>query len=123
MLPLPSIAQLKVAFETAMKVIGFIKEKVEEFEPKQWGSSELTLYRPSKDEVVEKLLHGKFPRIPGTYDVEINGRRRIIQVEAIVVDMNVSWEFRDKGEFVWWAFPEADIQATKWNELLDIKYT
>jgi len=122
MLPLPSAAQLKEVYDAIMKVIGFIKEKSKEFEPKQWGSSELTLHRPGKDEVVEKFLYGKFPRIPGMYDAEINGERRIIQVEAIVIDMEVSWEFRYRGEFKWWTFSEKDIQATKWHELIEVKY-
>jgi len=122
MIPIPSLSQLKSAYETVMKVIGFVKEKVEEFEPKQWSSSELTLHQPGKDEVVEKILNGKFPRIPGTYDVEIDGRRRIIQVEAIVRDMEVFWEFRDKGMFAWWALSEVDIQAIKWREIIEISY-
>lgn len=122
MLPIPSLSQIKSAFDVAMKVIGFVKEKVEEFEPKQYGSSEVVFHRPGKDEMVSKMLHGKFPSIPGTYIVKIDGGERKIDVDAVVIEMNVLWQFRNTGESAWWALNPKDILSIEWLELVEIAY-
>lgn len=122
MIPMPSIAQLKSAFDAVMKVVGFVKEKVEEFEPKQHGSSETVLYRPGRDEIIKKILHGKFPAIPGTYFVKIDGNERTIAVYAIVIEMNVFWQFKDIGADTWWALDPKDIAAIEWLELISVSY-
>ena len=123
MLPLPSFAQLKSVFDVAMKVVGFVKEKADEFEPKQWGDDEVVLHRPGKDEKVSKILHGKFPAIPGIYQVKINGHDREIETDAVVIEMNVLWEFRYRNEVAWWALNPKDIEAIEWIELIEVTYS
>ena len=122
MIPIPSIQNLKDAYNAVMKVIGVIKDIKKEYEPTQHGSSTVTFYRPGRDEQIERLLNGKFPAIPGTYDVNINGKPRTIQLEADIVEFNVLWRFRNKGEFVWWALSDDDIRSINWLELTEISY-
>lgn len=122
MIPIPSFAQIKAVYDGVMKAIGFAKEVVEQYGETSQTSSDVLLHKPGRDEVVEKILNGKFARIPGVYKVEIEGKEREIEVKAIVDDMNVFWQFHDIGEFGWWALPESDIQAIKWMELQQVTY-
>lgn len=122
MIPIPSFAQIKAVYDGVMKAIGFAKEVVEQYGETSHTSSEILLHKPSRDEVVEKFLNGKFARIPGRYKVEIEGKERIIEMSAIVDGADVFWRFRDEGEFEWWALPESDIQAIKWLELVKVTY-
>ena len=122
MIPIPSFAQIKAVYDGVMKAIGFAKEVVEQYGETSQTSSDVLLHKPGRDEVVEKILNGKFARIPGVYKVEIEGRERAIELSAIVDGADVFWRFRDVGEFEWWALPESDIQSIKWLELLKVTY-
>ena len=123
LIPIPSFGQLKSAYDAVMKAIGFIQEVKEKFEVKVTGSSETVLYVPGKDTLVEKILNGTFPRIPGTYKVEINKVERAIEVATVSQDpFNVEWKFRDIDASVWWALPENDIDTIQWVELLKVTH-
>jgi len=122
MIPIPSFAQLKEIYDGVMKAVGFAKEVVEKYGETSHTSSEMVLHKPGRNEVVEKILNGKFARIPGIYKVEVDGKERDIEMKAVLHDMDVFWRFRDVGEFEWWAMPESDIKAIKWIELLSVTY-
>lgn len=121
-IPIPSFEDLKKAYDGVMKAIGFIKETKAKYSETSYTKDEIVLRKPSRDELVERILNDKFARIPGIYKVEIEGKERQIEMSADVRDMNVYWKFRDVGETEWWAIGETDIQSIKWLELVKVFY-
>jgi len=121
-IPIPSASQIKSVYETLLKVIGFVRKVKEDYAEKVSTSSEVLLYRPGKDETVERLLNDRFPRIPGRYHVKIRDVEHLIDMEPVDSSMNVRWKFKYINEEAWWLLSEEDIESIEWVELVAVNY-
>lgn len=121
-IPIPSFDDLKKAYDGVMKAIGFIKDTKAKYSETSYTKDEIILRKPSRGELVEKILNGTFARIPGVYKIEVDGKQREIEMAPLIHDMNVTWKFRDVGETEWWAMGETDIKSIKWIELVKVIY-
>ena len=119
---LPSIAMAKTAFDIVMKAIGLVKDVAKEFEPTSKVTVSDELYEPGPTTVVERILHGKFPHIPAIYRVKFDEREREIEVKPVKYGSHIIWQFRGRGESVWWALTAENIQRIYWIEIVEIIY-
>lgn len=124
-MPIPYITILKGAYDAIKQAIGVAEEIQEKFSEKVVVNAETLLYRPGKDEVVEKILLGKFPAIPGRYRIRVEGgEEQTVDLRATVDEreLRITWKYRELGDETWWLLTEPIIRSIHWIELTEIYY-
>lgn len=124
-MPIPYITILKGAYDAVKQAIGIAEEIQEKFKEKVVVNSETLLYRPGKDEVVERILLGKFPAIPGRYRIRVEGgEEQMVDLRATVDarELKITWKYRELGDETWWLLTEPIIRSIHWIELTEIYY-
>lgn len=124
-MPIPYIAILKGVYDAVKQAIGIVEKVQDHYKETVVVNAETLLYRPGKDEVVERILLGKFPAIPGRYRMRVEGgEEQIVDLRATVDEreLKITWKYRELGDGTWWLLTEPIIQSIHWIELIEIYY-
>jgi len=124
-MPLPYLSMLKTAYDVVKQAIGFVEQVQEKYKETVAVSSDVMLYRPGKEEIVERILLGKFPSIPGRYRMRVkDGQDQVIDVRATINNqtITVTWRYKELGDESWWLLTDEIIKSIHWIELIEIYY-